>query len=300
MALSSEQWAGRHAEIDRTVADFGQCLILTDGNFEPICQLPPVIEGTGGDLRFDTAELSVTVPALTTAGVPHAAVDALVDEGFGRQDETSRLVPVADASRFVVVQRTGGEPARLAYKIVFPRLLIEQGETSQLRIEGVSLVDMLRQWPCPSVPILWGHEPIRDWREDAGGKYDRIYHYGPIEMATVARGYTAHGPAVDTIRTVIQESLDAGNRAQGWMRPHMVVDFTPETVASPTVAIRRQDASVWDTVCGPARLAGVHIRVGMWWPGDTPFPAKYETGGRTFSGMWAGEPVLVCRVTAKQ
>lgn len=293
VALTEAEWAGYRKDIDRTVQDFGQCFILTDGNFEPICQLPAIVEGTGGETRFDSAELSVVIPAMTSDGEPHTAVDALVDSGFGRTDETSRLVPVMDESRFVVVQRAGG---RRCYKVVFPRLLIEDGETSQLRIEGVSLVTLLQQWPCPSVPVLWGHEPIRDWEEDAGGKYGRTYRYGPIEMATVAHGYTAHGPAVPTIRKVVQESLDAGNRAQGWDRPHMVVDMAPVADTSPVVAIRRVDNTIWDTIITPARLAGVDVRVDLWWPGDVPVQVDYESAGKRVTGDWSGGQVLVVRV----
>lgn len=298
MALTQEQWANWRKHIDHTVAVMGQWVGLLNGDYEPVADLPPLIDLQSPRTRLASAEQTATMPAATPQGLPHAVIDYLVDEGFGKLDEASRLVPNMKRSWFVAVQRPGGEKGRFVYRVTFPNLGVEGADISTLRVESVDLNEMLESWPCPSVPAIWGHEPIRAWEQDAGGVYDKPYRYAPIEMATVARGYTAHGPAEATIQTLIQESLDAGNRVKQWHRPHMVVDRTASGRPSPVAAIRRDDRTVWDTIAEPARLAGVNVWVQMWWPGDAPFPVRYESAGSIIETSWNSptQPIAVVKV----
>ncbi|XOJ10567.1 hypothetical protein ACMXZU_04655 [Corynebacterium striatum] len=296
MALTSAEWANFRKDVDLVVEAVGQCIVLLDGNFEPVCELPPVVSLSAGDTSLEAAETSLEVPATTPRGITHHIVEALIDKGFGKLDESSKLKVEDGRSWFLMVQRRGGEAGRIVSKITFPKLATEGYEVTGLRLEAASLISLLEFWPCPSVPTIWGHEPVREWTEDAAGPYSRPYKYAPIEVATVARGYTALGPAEEIIRTMVQESLDAGNRAQGFTRPHMVVDFTPTGRVSPEVAIRREDRTIWETISEPARLAGVDVAVDLWLPGDKPLTVKYEAGGVVKTTWPSDQPVLVCKV----
>lgn len=300
-ALTVQEWQDWRDHIDSVVESTGEWVGLVNGEFEPVCDLPPVVSLEGSRSLNEPSELTVAFPALTPQKTACLALDHLVDEGFGAQDETSRLQFTANKAWFIVVQRAGGERNRHIYKVVFPNVGFEGFEPTDVRVEAVDALVLLQFWPCPSVPAIWGNVPIQDWHEDAGGKYDRAYRYAPVEMATVARGYTLNGPADTSIMRIVQESLDAGNRVHPeWVVPHMVVDRTRSLEFSPRVLIQRTDATIWDTIADAANSTNVGVRVDVWWPGDADFPVDFEHLNARREGAWSqvfpSTPVLVCRV----
>lgn len=298
MALNTSQWQKWRAHIDHVVSSQGQWVGLLNGDYEPVADFPALIDLVGGGNMSGESELSLTVPALTSRGEAVSVLDLLVDEGMGNIDSSSRLEPSMKKSWFICIQRAGGEAGRKIYKVIFPTVTFMRSRPFQLRANAVSVDSLLGLWPCPSVPAIWGNEPIIDWHEDAAGPYKKPYRYAPIEMAEVARGYIRKGPAEETIQHIIQTSLDAGNRVHPeWTEPHLVVDFSSTGFESPEVLIRLDDRTITETISDPARLAGVNISVGLWWPGDVPFPAKFEVSSQLFDGVWdESHPVLVARV----
>lgn len=297
MAVDWDAWRKR---INKTVDEMGQCIVLLNHKLEPVTEFPPETEMSASHKQMEPGELSLTVPAMTSTGEPSLILDYLVDEGFGVQDAQSKLATTGRKSWFVMVQRPGGEDARYVYQVVFPNVAFEGYQPTLLRIEATHVLTMLKDWPAPSVPSQWGHTPIKSWSEDLGGKYDKPYRYAPIEVATVANGYTKHGPAEQVIRDVINDSLNAGYRVHPeWKTRHMVVSSKKSGLASPTVNIRLEDKSIWETVEQPARLANVDVDVRLWWPGDAGISTKYRwTGGSGVYGDWgrSNPPVLVCTV----
>lgn len=303
MAYTAEEWQRWQSHIDQKIAETGEWIGLVNKRLEPVCDFPPGTKLDYTHRKSSPGELTLTVPALAPNGKPHLVTDHLVDEGFGVQDETSRLVATSRESRFVVVQRAGGERARQCYQVVFPELSFSDYETRELTVNAVHVLNMLNEWPCPSVRAQWGHTPMRRWREDAGGKYPKAYTYAPIEMATVASGYVAHGPAESTIRDLIRLSLDAGYKVHPeWQGRHMIVNRAGSGESSPVVSIRLEDQMLWEAVENPAKITNVQVNVRLWWPGDAPVAATWwdpQQKATLSTNAWSGKPVLVCDVTQR-
>lgn len=300
MALTSSEWKNWRARMELSVEAKKYFLAVLNDEFEPVCEIPNVVDLEAPRSKNAVTDFRCTFPALDKDGQPYEVMDILVDQGFGSQDETSKLAITSDRTWYIMCQFPGGEEARHVYQIVYPRVAFSGFETGLMTIEAQEVLCVLAQWPCPSVPAIWGHEPVRDWWQDAGGKYDKAYRYAPIEMATVANGYTTRGEGVKAIQSVIQDSIDAGYKVLPEFKiPHLVVDQT-YTGPSPTVLIRREDKTLWETIEQPAKLSNVQVRVDLWWPGDKPVPVKYSMPAGGFSGNWdRDEAVLVARVIAR-
>ena len=287
-----DKWGSWQAHIREKIRTEGQWVGLADENWEPICDLPAVIEMNGGGTRLSAAELTVKLPAVS-GGVAHLVVDELVAGDLGVFSEDGRLVPNMRAARNIILDRGNG--FRQAYFIT--HTLAEGGADapSVITVFGQDLLGLLAATPCPSVPRKWGNEPMRSWEQDAGGKYSKPRFYGAVEMADELDGYTMHGPAVQVIKTLVQDSIDAICRQMGWAQPHMVVDWAVGG-QSPEVLIQVNDQMLWEAIAEPARLAGVTVTAHLWWPGDDPIQVR-TTGGQT-TVMEFPHPVCVIRVEA--
>lgn len=288
MGLTQAQWDAWRASIDAWVAAHGEWVGLLNGSGEPVCQLPPIIEMEAKQTRLAAADISITVTLQGHSGVTHPVVERMVSQGLGRQDSSGRLMPDSNKTWMIAVVRDG---VRRVYLVTFPVVSLVRGVPVKMRFEGTDLNVLLEETPCPSVPAIWGHEPFREWTQDAGGAYTKPRSYAPIELATVARGYTKRDTAERAIQDVIQDSLDAVMRLKPSFsaRPHLAVDYTSTGRTSPTVTIRREDKTIWETIADTARLAGVSVWVDLWWPGDPPIPLR---GGGTWSGL---NPIGVIR-----
>lgn len=285
-------WADWRRHVDQVVADRGKWVGILNGSGEPELDMPPSLEPYSGEhVRMSPeAGFRQTVATTLDNGATSQIVDLLVDEGLGVFSETGVIAPSTDRTFMVCVAVPGRRRAWL-----LPERAVTFGELApeRLEVEGVSMLSLLERWPCPSAPDTWKPN-LTTWPEDAGGRYTTPRRYGPVELATRADGYTKRGPAELVITELIQESLDAVNRAMGWSaRPHLVVDAKPSGRPSDVVNIRVEDDSVWETVSGPAAVAGVDIDVDLWWPGDAPVTVLER--GKPVSRSWSF-PVGVVRV----
>lgn len=291
MALSATQWVHFNDSMAGRVDRLGEWVGLFDGNYQPVCELPPLVSMTAGSDPGQLSEAQFVFPALTPTGEAHQVVDALFGVGFAGEEITPLAAPVAKAF-FIVVQRPGGREARRTYKVVFPTMSFVENMPSLVTVEAISANVMLDWWPAPSVPVTWGHVPIQEWDQDAGGVYPdgETYRYAPVEFAQVARGYTVKGPAREVIGQLVAESLDAGYRVHpewgGSAGAHLVVE---DATGGPEVLIQRTDASVWATISEPATAAGVVVDTNLWWPGDDPVQVRFGDQSWTM----AGRPVLI-------
>lgn len=291
MALSVSQWQDFNASVIRRVEEAGEWVGLFDGNYQPICQLPPLVSMTASKDPGQLSEASFAFPALTPSGEPHQVVDALFGQGFVGEEITPLDAPV-NRNFFIVVQRPGGRAARRTYKVVFPTMSFVENLPTMVTVEAIAANVMLDFWPAPSVPVTWGNVPIQEWGQDAGGTYPggEAYRYAPIELAQTALGYTLTGPIRTIATQLVAESLAAGYRAKpewgGRQNAHLVVQ---NATGGEHMLIQRQDISIWETLSEPATLAGVVVDTNLWWPGDPPVEVRFGSTVWTFSGR----PVLI-------
>lgn len=259
------EWPQWRKHIDHVVHDEGRWVGLCDGWGKPIMRMPPHISLTAPESRFAPGALELTVRTMTD-GVVSPVVDHMVAEGLGVFDETGKLVVKDNIVDMIVVVRPG---MRRGYVTSYPTAQGGATAPTTLKIQGTDLLDRLQVWPCPSVPQSW--LPNQElWTGDVV-EYTHPRELATMEMATTADGYTMSGPAEATIKTLIQDSLDAVNLQNGWTdTPHLVVDMTPTGIESPPVTIRVDDQMISDTVFPWAQMSGVNIRVDLWWPGDEP------------------------------
>lgn len=288
-------WDQFRKQVDHIVETRGTALVLCHDDGMPVEDaplLPPPVKMEAHDTRLGAGELSLVLPAVGKRGQTLPFVDYLVDKNLGVYDERGVIQPQTDELFMVTMCRKG---QRLTYFI--PDREAEGAEApTTLTISGTHLLTGMSFLPCPSVPQTWLAR-FEEWDQDAAGMYRTPRDYAPVEIATKADGYTATGPAEATIQHLIQDSLDAVNKAYGWERdPAYVVDMTATGRLSPTVNIRVTDDNIWDTVAQPAMLAGCSIDVDMWWPGDDPVPVRTSRDPREYTLTTWAKPIGVVKV----
>ncbi|KXB52723.1 hypothetical protein [Corynebacterium sp. DNF00584] len=251
--------------IDRVVADEGQWLGILDENGLPLLELGGVISVTFPKARLTASSVEVEVSVQPGDRV----LDELVGNGLGVQDSTGALVPANGPTRLLMMVRSDGQ--RRAATIIYT-VVAGKSAPSTLTIHALDLLDGLAWWPCPSIPAEWKRAAFTEWRTDASGvTYVLPRELAQVRLATKADGYTMDGPAVSTVRNLIQDSLDAVNKLYGWdNQPHAVVAYDTQSDTSDRVLIRVNDDPVLDTVASACKVAGVGIDVSLWWPGDPP------------------------------
>lgn len=275
--------------VDQVVATAGQWVGVCDGHGLPLFDVPGVLSVRAPQQRHDHGECEVRFVNLTpVGGEVSPIVSDLAGDNLSKLDREGALSGEDLPPRLLVVARPTG---RTAYFVTHVELEGGVASPAEVVIHGVYCTEQLAAWPCPSVRHTWV-KPFTVWREDAVGAYETSRVLSRVELATKADAYTVSGPAVPTIRSLIQNSISAVNRLMGWGdSPHMVVDFSG-SAASPVVLIRLTDSSVWDTISDACRNSGVLVDAVLWWPGDPPV--------QTFEGSrsWA-HPMLVFRVDRK-
>lgn len=276
--------------IDAVVRDEGRWVGLCDGEGWPVVELPPVVSLTAPESRLVSASVEVTVHVQRGSAVE----ELLVAEGLGTVDAEGRLVPATDETLFLVVVVPG---EKLVYTVTHA-VGVGVAGPDMLTIHGVDLVEGLSMWPCPSIPLNWSQAEFQEWTTDASGEvYKTPRMLAQLQFGQAADGYTVKGRARDTIRTLVQDSLDSVNAAMGWgSDPHMVVDFGGGADSSDEVLIRTNDDSVFDTISAPALNAGVNVQVDLWWPGDEPVRVRTVRDPAAFESRSFDKPMQVVRV----
>ncbi|GFK19194.1 hypothetical protein [Corynebacterium glutamicum] len=275
------EWTEWRRHIDQVVKDEGRWIGLCDGWGKPIMRMPPHLNLSAPESRFAAGTLDLTVQTLMD-GVVSPVVDHMVAEGLGVFDETGALIVKDNIVDMIAVVTRG---FKRGYVTSYP---VAQGgdlAPTSLKVHGTDLLDLLQMWVCPSVPQSW--VPNQEiWLGDVV-EYETPREVATMEFATVADGFTMSGPAEDTIKTLIQDSFDSVNHQNGWSAtPHLVVDMTPTGNESPHVNIRVQDQMISETVFPIAQMAGVNIRVELWWPGDDPVLVRTPDRQSTVLTSW--------------
>ncbi|OFQ34014.1 hypothetical protein HMPREF2943_03100 [Corynebacterium sp. HMSC072D12] len=279
--------------IDYTVSTREQWVGICNEDGWPIMDITAIANVSASETRGETASCEVAVE------VPEGSrlIDELVGSDTGI-NKTGELEIAGAAARLLVVQRAG---MRMAYTITHT---VATGKTAptQLTIHGVDLIESLAAWPCPTIPLQWQNASFTQWTTDASGQeYTTTRELARVEMGTAADGYTVDGPAAATVRTLIQDSLDAVNTAMGWAdSPHMVVDFPMGEDTSPRLVIRTNDDTIWETIAAPAHSAGLTISVDLWWPGDTPLRRRASRDPATYAEWSPTVPIQLVTVEVSQ
>lgn len=282
-------WVAHLKHRNQTTADFGQWIGLLNADGEPMMDLPPAIALTAPSSRNAPSSLELKIPCRgRTVGVVHRAVTELIAEQLGTLTPQGQLVPVVDKTRFVAIERAG---VRRVYWVTHTIADGGADAPSTLTIHGVDLLKMLSRFPAISAPTTWKNSFrrfTRDWvgPEDTTVQFAKPRDLTGMQMVTVADGATLEGPAEDTIRRLISESLIAAYRVAGITSDFPIqVDPNPTGKSSPRILLRPTDGPLWEEIAQPAAAAGVQISTRMWWPQDPPI-----------AGMSLVKPTIVVTV----
>ena len=240
----------------------------------PLMDLPPVVSMVAPEARNDPGSLELTVLCRSNRGIIHPVVTELVAEQLGVLSPEGKLVPVADRTRFVAIEREG-----VPRRVFWATHTVARGDADApvtLTIHGVGLTKLLSRFPAMSAATTWRSLFKRFERDWVGPENTKVVFSRPRELAgmkmvTVADGATLDGPAEATIRRLIAESLAATFRVAGIAEdlPIQVVT-TPTGRPSPRILLRPTDGPLLEEIAQPAAAAGVIITARMWWPGDPP------------------------------
>lgn len=267
-------WTGHRRHREQTIADTGQWVGLLDADGNPLMDLPPVVSMVAPEARNDPGSLELTVLCRSRRGIIHPVVTELVAEQLGVLSPEGRLVPVADQTRFVAIERAG--VPRRVYWVTHTVARGDADAPATLTLHGVGLTKLLSRFPAMSAPATWQQSFKRFERDWVGPENTTLVFSTPrqlagMKMVTVADGATLDGPAEATIRRLIAESLDAAFRVAGITKDLPIqVATTPTGRPSPRILLRPTDGPLLEEIAQPAAAAGVIITARMWWPGDLP------------------------------
>lgn len=265
-------WTTHRKHREQIIADTGQWVGLLDADGNPLMDLPPVVSMVAPEARNDPGSLELTVLCRSTRGIIHPVVTELVAEQLGVLSPEGKLVPVADRTRFVAIEREG-----VPRRVFWATHTVARGDAeapATLTIHGVGLTKLLSRFPAMSAPTTWRSlfkRFERDWvgQENTKVTFSRPRELAGMKMVTVADGATLDGPAEATIRRLIAESLDAAFRVAGITKDLPIqVATTPTGRPSPRILLRPTDGPLLEEIAQPAAAAGVIITARMWWPGD--------------------------------
>lgn len=237
-------------------------------------EAPPLIDLAAPRMRNAPAEVRATFSGKSRRGHVHPMVDELIAEGIGIVDDQGQLVVIPDETRFLAFERTG--KTRRVFRVTHCVARDLDPSPAELVVYGVDMTKLLALVPSMSAPMTWTGEWTtftRDWVGPEGEEilFDQPRDLAGMQMVTVADGATVEGPAEETIRRLVAESLEAMFRVVGVEEdPPIVVDPTETGVPSPRVLIRPTDGPLLEEIMPTAMAAGVVIGAWMWWPGDDP------------------------------
>lgn len=258
-------WENHRKHREQVKHDTGQWIGLADENWEPIMDLPPVIEMTCPAASNAKASAKIIISTRVNGGHISPIVDELIAENLTDTDSEGRLLVAFQKNRFIIIERNGFRRRCIRITHAIAR---GQEMPTTIEVHGVDEMDVWESIPCPSAPSYWTatRKMIdRDWAQ----KWSKPYQMAEIKLAAVADGFTVSGPAESTIRKLVVDSLAAFWRVTGITDEPVVVDLEPmRGRESPHVLIRPEDGSLLDTVKDAAKNAGVLLSCHLWWPGD--------------------------------
>lgn len=271
------RWPDWVKHVDRVVEKQGIWIGLCDGDGSPIVDIPRPAGAVDVTQWMAASSLSVTIPKHGSYG-PNRVGALLMDEFVWQVDDSGRFIAANGADYCLGFAVPGKDGVRRSAGIITHVTEDEAGE--YLTIHAESVQKIWESWPAPSYPLSWWLTQMEDYRTDESGvPYATPRTMSLVEMATVADGYTRRGPAEQTIREIVQESLDVVGSTQRdpdgtlWVDdPYVVMEVDSRfNTDSPEVLIRVNDGTLWEVLSGPAQAAGVLLGARVWWPGDPGF-----------------------------
>lgn len=268
-------WVAHRKHREHVAKTTGQWVGLLDSDGVPLIDLPPVVSMVAPEARNSPSSLELTIVCRSNQGIVHPIVDELIAEKLGALDNEGQLVPVNDKTRFIAIERAG---IRRVYWVTHSVARGESDAPATLTVHGVDLLKMLSWFPAMSAPLSWKYafrRFTRDWvgPENTTVQFSKPRDLAGMQMVTAADGATLEGPAEETIRRLISESLVAAFRVAG-ITDDLPIQVNPRTsgVPSPRILLRPTDGPLWEEIAQPAAAAGVHVSAVMWWPHDAPIP----------------------------
>lgn len=265
-------WGMHKRHREQVAADEGVYLGLLDENWEPLCDLPSSAVVSTTVKRSDVSECVVSYRVGTP---PHPSIEHVLAERLLDVDAGGELVMATRRWRWLLIQ---WPEERHAYRVIVPKGDNAAGEhplTVELR--AVDCMDYaLGGFPCVSVPGSWDGQ----WREfprDEATVFKTARRMAPILLGERADGFTVHGPAVPTIRNLIDRSLQACFHTAGINSNPPVVVSTAGGDGGGDVFITPQDGPLLDELKPVVQAAGVRLGAELWLPGDAPVPGHQLT-----------------------
>ena len=101
------EWEQHKKHRAQVIADIGQWIGLLDADGVPILDVPPVVELKAPQAGNAPTSFECTINVATGYGVVHPIVDELVADNLGIVGGDGQLVPAAQKTRMIVVEREG-------------------------------------------------------------------------------------------------------------------------------------------------------------------------------------------------
>ncbi|WP_313546402.1 hypothetical protein [Corynebacterium sp.] len=241
---------------------------IADSDGNPLMDLPPALPGFEVPRTLNaTSSAQASFIIRSRRGHLHPVVATLVDEKLGAADSDGRLEPALKGT-FFLVHQVGEYRQTFLIGSVALSGPSDGPNTMEIRAANMTtLIDGIPLWSYPrSLRGRW-----RTVDQDFAGPWTKSYELQNVFFGAQADGFTVTGPAEETIRTLMDETLAATWRAIDYQGdPPVVVDPTPSGRQSPNIMIRPDDGFLWQTLAPIAAMSGVSIDSFMWWPGDSP------------------------------
>lgn len=274
-------WDSWHKHVNYIIDTHGRWYGLGDGDGTPICDLPDLLTGTTTPEQWMSSEdLTVVMPAAGLSGQPHRATQLLLMDGLTNVDPSGQIPPAEGEYTLLMAMRgEDGTVVRRGGVISHADGDDRDGNgmPTELSIHALNLMDVWNTVPAVSWPNAWWKAtPYPRTTDESGLEYDKPWDMARVEMSTRTTFTFKHGPAGFVIRRLAQESLDAVMMTQQdpdgtrWVDDAFHVVEVPEVDTTPVISLEARDGSLWDTVTGQARNAGVILGARLWWPGDPP------------------------------
>ncbi|QQB45364.1 hypothetical protein I6I10_07415 [Corynebacterium glucuronolyticum] len=273
-------WESWQKHVRRVVEQKRAWYGIGDGDGTPVATLPTPVSKETPEQWMEASDLSLTIPARHSDGIPTGLCKGLVTDNL-RLVDPSGQIPLATGD-FTLLFAMMGENGILERRGgVITHVDGDDpdgtGQPTELVLHALSVSDVWNTIPAPSWPASWwAATPYEVTTDESGLSFGQPWTMAKIEMSTRATFTLKQGRAGFVIRRLAQESLDAAMFTQldpdgtRWVDdPYHVVEVPAED-NTPEVSFTVADGSLWDTVAGVAKNAGVILGARMWWPGDPP------------------------------
>lgn len=274
-------WDSWQKHVNYVIDTRGRWYGIGDGDGSPLFDLPDPLPGSPAPEQWMASEdLELSLPAVEPSGVPNRVSELLVLDELRDFDPSGQL-PVAqgDYTLLVALRGDDGTVVRRGGVITHVDAVDpdNSGIPAELTIHALNLMDVWNTIPAVSWPAAWWKAtPYRRTSDESGLAYPQAWDMARIELSTRTTFTFKHGPAGFVIRRLAQESLDASMMTQQdpdgtrWVDDPFHVVEVPIVDTTPEISLEARDGSLWDTVAGQAKNAGVILGARLWWPGDPP------------------------------